>query len=199
MLLFFCSCGFCNTFPLGLNISYSTFFWDWFLFCDFRPVSFFWHPHSVLGFSLRFVVVHPCFITGNNFMEVPWITVVIDLKERFWVCTRSLLGFLHQNMRDPPSWDLDIMGLVIQNVSYSPWWHVKCFSYLFNGDSLILIYHTLHMSDQLFMTLCLSLHFTLSVLYTIIPTRKKKNDWTPWKWSLLMEQMMGLVFANWHI
>ena len=36
------------------------------------------------------------------------------------------------------------------------------FSYFLNGYSFIFIYHGLYTSDQLFMTLCLILHFTLN-------------------------------------
>ena len=76
---------------------------------------------------------------------MPWVTIVIDwmrdfeytcnpMQERFWVCDPIPLSLtlLHQNMRDPPSWDLAVVKFVFQNVLYSLGWNVKCFNYILN-------------------------------------------------------------------
>ena len=152
--------SFCNMILFELkNIVDKTVFWDEFLFVTwgrFLPLG-----TRALHFSFRFIVVHACFITGNNFTEMPCVTIVMDMEERFWVCSPTALGFFYQNMRDPPGQDLAVVEFVIQNVWNTPWWNVKCFSYFLNGNLFSFICHGLYTSDQLSMTLCLIFHFTL--------------------------------------
>ena len=64
---------------------------------------------------------------------MPLVTIVIELEERFWACSSIPFVVLHQNMRDPLSWDLAVVEFVFQNVWYTLRWHVKCFSCLLNG------------------------------------------------------------------
>lgn len=116
-------------------------------------------------FSLTFTARNPCFMTSNDFMKTPWVTIVIDLEERIWVCNPTPLAFLRQNMRDPPIWDHAVAEYAFQNIR----WNVKCFSCFLNGNLYIFIYHGLYTTDQLFITLCLILRFTLDVLYSRIP------------------------------
>ena len=95
---------------------------------DLRRVSSFWHQRSVLCFTLRFIVLQPCFFTSNDFIETLWTTVVKDLEERFCVRGPIPLLLLRQNWWNPPSGDTAVAAFVYRSVSYTPRWNVKCFS-----------------------------------------------------------------------
>ena len=73
----------------------------------------FWVP--TLRSCALLSVVHSCFIASNDFMEPRWLTIVINLEEKLWVCNHIFLVFLRQNVRGPSSWDPGVAEFVFQS------------------------------------------------------------------------------------